>query len=111
MPTAAPATQQREVVSTLAFCTVCLALIVALAVLPARTWWSQHQSLRSMEERRAELLYERAQLEARLEILETDSEIVRLARANYDLVFPGEESFRILPSPLQDDESSGDTDP
>ena len=51
-----------------------------------------------MEERKSELLYERAQLEARLAILETDAEIERLARANYDLVFPGEESFRILPS-------------
>jgi cell division protein FtsB len=98
MPSAGPAAQQREVLSTLAFCAVCLALIVALAVLPARTWWSQHQTLRSMEERKAELLYERAQLEARMAILETDAEIERLARANYDLVFPGEESFRILPA-------------
>ena len=98
MPPAGPAAQQREVLSTLVFCALCLALIVALAVLPARTWWSQRQSLISAEDRKAELLYQRAQLEAQLEILETDAEIERLARANYDLVFPGEESFRILPA-------------
>lgn len=97
MASAGPAAQQREVLSTLAFCTVCLALIVALAVLPARTWWSQRQALTAANERKAELVYQRAQLEAELEVLETDAEIERLARANYDLVFPGEESFRILP--------------
>ncbi len=97
MPPAVPAAQQREVLSTLAFCTVCLALVVALAVLPARTWWSQRQALTAAVDRKAELVYERAQLELELEVLETDAEIERLARANYDLVFPGEESFRILP--------------
>ncbi len=98
MPAAGPAAQQREVLSTLAFCAVCLALIVALAVLPARTWLSQREALSSAQDRKAELLYQRAQLEAQLEILETDAEIKRLARANYDLVLPGEESFRILPA-------------
>ncbi len=98
MPPAGPAAQQREILSALAFCAICLALIVALAVLPARTWWSQRQVVNDARDRKAELLYELAQLEAQLAILETDAEIERLARANYDLVYPGEESFRILPA-------------
>ncbi len=88
----------REVFSTLAFCVVCFALIAALAVLPARTWWTQRQTLNAAEEHRSELLNERAQLESQLGKLQTDAEVERLARANYDLVFPGEESFRILPA-------------
>jgi cell division protein FtsB len=98
MAARASAAHQREVLSTLAFCVVCLVLIVALAVLPARTWWSQRQTLNRAEDLRAELLYERAQLEAQLAVLQTDAEVERLARANYDLVYPGEESFRILPA-------------
>ncbi len=88
----------REAFSTLAFCVVCFALVAALAVLPARTWWAQRQTLNAAQEHQSELLNERAQLEAQLNKLETDAEIERLARANYDLVFPGEESFRILPA-------------
>lgn len=98
MTKATSAAVQREIISTLAFCAICLALIVALAVLPARTWWSQRQTLQDAHERRSELLYERDQLEAQLAVLSTDAEVERLARANYDLVFPGEESFRILPA-------------
>ncbi|NNF53826.1 MAG: hypothetical protein HKN03_05215 [Acidimicrobiales bacterium] len=88
----------REVLSTLAFCAVCFALIAALAVLPARTWWTQRQALNAAQEHRAELLNQRAQLDSQLGKLQTDAEVERLARANYDLVFPGEESFRILPA-------------
>lgn len=98
MTKATSAAVRREIISTLAFCAICLTLIVALAVLPARTWWSQRQTLQDARERRSELLYERDQLEAQLAVLSTDAEVERLARANYDLVFPGEESFRILPA-------------
>jgi cell division protein FtsB len=38
-----------------------------------------------------------AELRADLELLQTDAEIERLAREDFDLVYPGEESYRIVP--------------
>ncbi len=89
MAARASAAHQREVLSTLAFCIVCLVLIVALAVLPARTWWSQRQALNHAEDLRADLLYERAQLEAQLAILQTDAEVERLAGPTTTSSTPG----------------------
>lgn len=74
------------------------ALVVGLAILPARTWLSQRSSQTEAEARVERLEAEVAQLDARLDILSTDAEIERLARKNFDLVYPGEESYRILPS-------------
>ena len=38
--------------------------------------------------------------EERIERLQTDEEIERLAREQYNLVFPGEEAYAVLPAPL-----------
>ena len=38
-----------------------------------------------------------AGLQARVERLESDREIERVARAEYDMVFPGEEAYLVLP--------------
>jgi cell division protein FtsB len=73
-------------------------LVIGLAILPARTWLSQRSSQTEAEARVERLEAEVAQLDARLEMLSTDAEIERLARKNFDLVYPGEESYRILPS-------------
>ncbi|MFV0525884.1 MAG: FtsB family cell division protein [Acidimicrobiales bacterium] len=74
-----------------------LAVLAGLAVLPARTWWAQRSD---MMETRAELEDTRADVEvlqAELDLMATDEEIERRARADFDLVFPGEESYRVLP--------------
>jgi hypothetical protein len=45
----------------------------------------------------------RAQNEAfeeRIERLESDDEIERLAREQYNLAYPGEEAYAVLPAPL-----------
>ncbi len=75
------------------------AVLVGLAVVPVRTWLAQQDK---MEEARTELVRinaEIAELELQLSQLQTDDEIERRARQDFDLVFPGEESYRILPEP------------
>jgi hypothetical protein len=74
-------------------------ILAGLALLPVRTWMSQRNF---MAETQAELTRtegEVQELQARLTLSRTDAEVERLARENFDLVFPGEESYRILPAP------------
>ncbi len=77
-----------------------LAVVVlgGLAVLPARTWISQRQQTRDAQAEVERLDVEAAELGRQLELLETDAEMERRARRDFDLVYPGEESYRILPS-------------
>ena len=77
-------------------------LVIGLAILPARTWLSQRNSQTDAQSRLERLETEVELLEARLELLSTDAEVERLARKNFDLVYPGEESYWILPAPGQD---------
>ena len=73
------------------------AIVVGVAVLPMRTYLDQRDLLERTELERTEILSEVDQLEGQLELLQTDAEVERLARENFDLVQPGEESYRILP--------------
>jgi len=79
-----------------------------LAVLPARTWISQRQQTKDAETEIARLDAEAAELNEQLDLLETDAEMERRARRDFDLVYPGEESYRILPS---EDQQSSEQDP
>ncbi|MCP3855718.1 MAG: septum formation initiator family protein [Actinomycetia bacterium] len=74
-----------------------LALVVTLGVLPVRTWTHQQAELDRATERLEELQDDYLALEKKVSLLDSDEEIERQARANYDYVFPGEESYRILP--------------
>lgn len=76
-----------------------LVIVGGLAVLPVRTWMSQREAASGAEARLATANARAAELEVQLALLRTDSEIERMARENYDLVYPGEESYRILPAP------------
>ncbi len=75
------------------------ATIVAIAFLPLRTWVNQRELTANTEAELVELEAQVAQLEVQYELLQTDEEIERLGRENFDLVFPGEESYRVLPAP------------
>ncbi len=77
---------------------VCALVLVSLGAIPVRNYVTQRDAL---DEANAELSRIQAEVDStRLELdrLQTDAEIERQARANYDLVYPGEESFRILPA-------------
>ncbi len=76
-----------------------LAIIVGIAVLPLRTWYQQRELAADTQADLTAIQSEVAELQANYELLQTDDEIERLGRDNFDLVFPGEESYRILPAP------------
>ncbi len=76
-----------------------LVVIGGLAVLPARTWMTQRSATTDAETQLSQIDGRIAELEAQLTLLQTDSEVERMARENFDLVYPGEESYRILPAP------------
>lgn len=80
------------------FC-VAAVIVAGLALLPIRSWVDQRDARSQAEVELTRTNGEVAELKARLELLETDAEIERLARENFDLVLPGEESYRILPAP------------
>ncbi|MGF1597429.1 MAG: septum formation initiator family protein [Acidimicrobiales bacterium] len=86
----------REIGPILLVAVLAMAVLAGLAVLPARTWLSQREA---MNDARAELQQIEADvddLEAQLELLQTDDEVERLARQHFDLVYPGDESYRIV---------------
>jgi hypothetical protein len=70
---------------------------LALAIFPARTYMEQRHGLVA-EGRRVRVLNDQnRQLSAEVRRLDTDAEIERLARQQYNLVKPGEEAYAILP--------------
>ncbi len=76
-----------------------LAIVVGLAVIPARTWLQQQELTAETQNELDRIQAGNAELEAQLARLQTDEEVERIGREHFDLVFPGEESYRILPPP------------
>ena len=73
--------------------------LLFIGVYPVRTYLSQRASLNHAQEQLAVLREQNAQLDQRVQALNTDTEIEKLARERYNLVLPGEEAYAILPSP------------
>jgi cell division protein FtsB len=71
-----------------------------LGVFPTRTWLDQRAAIAEAEQRLAVLRDQNEAFEERLARLDSDEEIERLAREQYNLVMPGEEAYAILPAPL-----------
>jgi cell division protein FtsB len=89
--------QLRGVVPVVLVVGLALAVLGGLAVLPARTWLSQRQNMADAQAELEQIEVDVAELEDDLELLGTEDEVERLARKNFDLVYPGEESYRIVP--------------
>ncbi len=71
--------------------------LLFLAVFPTRTYLAQRRDLSATERRLAVLSKQNKELSQRVDRLNTDAEIERLAREQYNLVRPGEEAYAILP--------------
>ena len=72
--------------------------VLFIAVFPARTYLDQrHQRNQVVAQLRATDAKNKA-LEDRIRSLNTDAEVERLAREQYNLVRPGEEAYAILPT-------------
>lgn len=78
-------------------------LVVGLAALPASTWLEQKRVTGETQAELDSVEAEVSELRLKLKLLETDEEVERMGRENFDLVYPGEESYRILPAPDGDD--------
>lgn len=82
--------------------------LIALAVvttwqwggLPVRNWIDQRDEIAHLEAELSGLEASNAALEAEIRLLQTHSEIERIARRDFGLVYPGEEAYAILPQPL-----------
>ncbi len=73
--------------------------VVLLAGFPARAWIAQRHERERTAATLRDLAAQNRRLEDRARLLQTDAEIERLARKDYNLVRPGEEAFAILPRP------------
>ena len=72
--------------------------VLLLAGFPARAWVAQRDEREKVAAEVGEMAAQNRRLEDRARLLQTDAEIERLARRDYNLVRPGEEAFAILPS-------------
>ncbi|MGI9021971.1 MAG: FtsB family cell division protein [Acidimicrobiales bacterium] len=74
--------------------------VLMLGVFPARTLVAQRAERREVAAQIADLAERNQSLQAQSGLLQSDPEIERLAREQYDLVRPGEEIFDIVaPTP------------
>jgi cell division protein FtsB len=78
---------------------VALAGVLVYAVFPVRTYLDQRAATDRSREQIEMLSRANDRLEDRADDLRTDDEIERLAREQYGLVKPGEESYGVLPPP------------
>ncbi len=89
--------------------------VLLLAGFPARAWVAQHREREKVATELADMAAQNRRLEDRVRLLQTDAEIERLAREQYNLVRPGEEAYAVLPppapaetapSPVEDDDEN-----
>lgn len=73
---------------------------LAVGVFPTHTFLDQRADTAEAQERLAVLRAQNHSFEQRIERLGRDEEIERLAREEYNLAFPGEEAYAVLPAPL-----------
>jgi len=73
--------------------------VLFLGVFPTRTYLNQRQATADAQVRLTELQASNAEAQQRAAILQTDTEIERIAREQYGLAKPGEEVYQVLPPP------------
>jgi cell division protein FtsL len=73
--------------------------VLAIGVFPTRQYLAQRSATAERQTTLEQLRAENANLQSRVDALSTDAEIERIARSEYNLVRPGEESYAILPPP------------
>ena len=72
-------------------------VVVFYALLPTRTYMDQRSATSDARAELAAVVDENIAFRSRLEALSQPEEIERLARSEYNLVYPGEEAYAILP--------------
>ena len=72
--------------------------VLFVAVFPARTYLDQRHQRQEVAAQLEATDAKNKALEQRVHTLNTDAEVERLAREQYNLVRPGEEAYAILPT-------------
>ena len=70
---------------------------LAVAVFPTGLWLTQRRDMESTEHRVRVLEHTNAALNKRVNELDSDAAIERIAREQHNLVKPGEEAYAVLP--------------
>ena len=73
---------------------------LGIGLFPTQTFLDQRAATAEAQERLEVLRAQNEAFEERLERLGSNDEIERLAREQYNLVYPGEEAYAVLPAPL-----------
>jgi hypothetical protein len=73
---------------------------LGIGLFPTQTFLEQRSDTAEAQQRLDVLREQNEAFERRLERLQTDEEIERLAREQYNLAYPGEEAYAVLPAPL-----------
>ena len=76
--------------------------VLFFGVFPTRAYLDQRRDIAAAHAELVAVEATNTELSARVDALRTDAEIERLAREQYNLVFPGEEAYAILPAPRAD---------
>lgn len=83
------------------FAIASLAIVAALFlfVFPTRSFWAQRQQIGAARHDLMVLREQNARLAKEAARLDTDAEVQRIAREDYNMVLPGERSFVVVPTP------------
>ena len=75
------------------------AAVLVVGMVPVRDWLDQRSTTEELLAELAEVEGVNAAYRDRIDALNTDEEIERRARAEYNLVRPGEDAYAVLPPP------------
>jgi cell division protein FtsB len=90
-----PRRRGRRIIYPVMAC-VLFAGVLFVAVFPTQTYLEQREEAARRREQLEEIQQRNAELEARAEALEDDEAIELLAREEWGLVLPGEESYAVV---------------
>lgn len=68
-------------------------------IFPTTTWLDQRAEAAEVNDELDALVAEQAELRKDIQRMRTDEEVERIARRDFNYVFPGEEAYAILPAP------------
>jgi cell division protein FtsB len=80
--------------------------ILFLFVFPTRSFFAQRNQISSAEHDLSVLREQNARLAKEAARLQTDTEIARIARDEYNMVLPGEQAYAVIPAPAPSSESA-----
>lgn len=80
---------------------VALVLFAGLVyfIFPTTTWLDQRAEASEVQVELDALVAEQAMLRQEIARMRTDDEVERIARRDFNFVFPGEEAYAVLPAP------------